>query len=540
MGTPWEDVRSHCRDARWGDAVRLLDVLDVDDAEPADLDLLAGASYLTGRVDLAFDLWTRAHRRAADRGDLADAARLGVRQAMAHGFRGDIPRARGWVDRSARLLAGEPHDEVIDGRLTYAGGYCDLFERGDVPGAHARFVAAGEIADRRGDEGLAALARIAEGRMLVYLGDVQAGVGLLDEAMVSVEAGVLDPIATGDAYCTVIDACHELFDVARCQTWTDALTRWCDRQQELVTYRGHCFVHRAELSLFHGRWDDALAQAREAVERLADPVQPGILGAAHYLEGEVHRMRGELDAADAAYRRANASGFAPQPGFARLRVAQGDPEAADALIRRVLEEARNPVRRAGLLPALAEIVRLVGDDDTAAAAVEELRGLAVELGSDALLAAAEHEDAVRALAEGRAGDALGLGRDALARWRDLDAPWDAARTRLVLAEGCERLGDLDGAAMERDAAAEVMARLGAVPSQVDPPGRAPDELPAGLTARECEVLRVLARGRTNRAIGEELFIAEKTVASHVSHIFTKLGVTSRSAATAWAFEHDQN
>ena len=334
----------------------------------------------------------------------------------------------------------------------------------------------------------------------------------------------------------MIDACAELFDLGRCRAWTESFARWCDTQQELVLYRGHCFLHRAEMLGLLGAWPEALAEARHACDRLAAPVNPAPLGGACMIEGDLLRLAGDLEGAEAAYQRANELGRDPQPGLALLRLAQGRLDVADAMIRRVLGETADPMSRARLLGPYVEI--FLAADDTAAArvAADELRGIATELGTPLLRAHAARATGAVLLAEDNCKAALTELRRAFNEYHALGVRYEAARTRLLIADACEALGDHDAAHMESSSARAALESLGATTPSTTATEAEP--LPDGLTQRELEVLVLLAQGKTNRTIATELFISEKTVASHVSHIFTKLGVTSRSAATAYAYDHD--
>ena len=321
--TATEDARAACDSSRWGDAWRLLSEVDLDALDVDDLDRRATAAFLTGRHADAFAAWTRAYQRCLDEGSVHRAASFGARIAEALGFMGDLARCRGWVDRGTDLLGQAGIDCVEQGYLEHGLGMMRLFEAGDIAGAHAHFVQAGKIAAQYAHRELATLAHIAEGRMLIYLGDLAEGMALLDGAMVSIEAGDLSPLATGDAYCTVIDACSELYDLERCRSWTDSFTRWCATQQELVLYRGHCFLHTAEVLGHLGRWPEALDQARHALRAPGRTRPPhgaggGIGGrgrppAAH---GRPRRRRGLLHARQRARARPAAGPRAP-PGRAR-------------------------------------------------------------------------------------------------------------------------------------------------------------------------------------------------------------------------------
>jgi DNA-binding CsgD family transcriptional regulator len=295
-------------------------------------------------------------------------------------------------------------------------------------------------------------------------------------------------------------------------------------------------LHRAEVLGLGGAWTDALFEAHHACDRLADPANPAALGGAWALEGDLLRLVGDFDGADVAYKRAHELGREPQPGLALLRFAEGRVDAADAMIRRVLDESEDPMTRARVLGPYVEIVLASGDTPAARAATDELRALGSYLGSRYLRAHGALARGSVFLAENNPSAALIELRSAFQEFHTLGVPYEAARTRLLLGAACAAVGDRDAAEMEVNAGRAVMESLGATAPGSVAPARAPS-LPDGLTPRELEVLVLLAQGKTNRVIAQDLFISEKTVASHVSHIFTKLAVTSRSAATAYAYEH---
>ena len=285
-----------------------------------------------------------------------------------------------------------------------------------------------------------------------------------------------------------------------------------------------------------GAWPEALTEARHACDRLATPINPAPLGGACMIEGDVLRLAGDLERAEAAYQRANELGRDPQPGLALLRLAQGRVDVAHAMVRRVLGETADPMSRARLLGPSVEIFLAAGDIAAAQVAADELRGIAAELRTPLLRAHAARATGAALVADDNCKAALIELRKAFNEYHALGVPYEAARTRLLIADACEALGDHDAAEMESSSARAALESLGATTPSTT--ATEVESLPDGLTQRELEVLVLLAQGKTNRMIATELFISEKTVASHVSHIFTKLGVASRSAATAYAYDHD--
>jgi ATP/maltotriose-dependent transcriptional regulator MalT len=411
---------------------------------------------------------------------------------------------------------------------------------GDAASARPGFAGALAIGERFGERDLMALGRLGLGRSLLALGSMPDGITLLDEAMVSVTAGEVSPIVAGIVYCAVIEACHALLDLRRAREWTEALSRWCDSQPDLVPFRGQCLTHRAEVMKLRGAWPDALIEVERACARLLEPPPQAAVADALYDKAELHRLRGDFTAAEDAFREASQWGRDPQPGLAQLRLAQGDLAAAEAAIRRVVSEIQDRGERARLLAAFIDIMLAAEDVAASRLAAEELAEIAADVGAPFLDATSAYATGAVALADGDAQAAIGALRHAWTVWCELDTPYEAAQARVLIGLACRELGDDDTATMELDLARRVFLQLGAAPdlARLDALStrRVPDAA-GGLTGREVEVLELIATGKTNRQVAEALFISEKTVARHVSNIFTKLAVSSRSAATAYAYRH---
>jgi len=530
---------AHSRQA-WADACDAFLALDaVSPLAIEDLERLGEAADLLGRGDEAIRVLQRAYQAHVGAGQIGAAVRCAFWLWHALMFKTEFAAAGGWVVRAGRLTETRPE--------CAQRGYLLIPEaerrhgEGDNAAAFATAGRAAELGARCQDRDLVTVATHIQARALIKQGRVEEGLALLDEAMLGITAGETSPRVTGWIYCSTISTCHELHEVRRAREWTTALNAWCDALPQLSgAFSGICRIHRSQLLQLGGAWPDAVREAQVACEHLTQGYGELVAGAAFYQLGEIHRLRGEAADADEAYRRASQYGWQTQPGLALLRLAQGKVDASVAAIRRALGESTDTLARSQLLPAYVEVMLVTGDVAAAREGATELAGIAEEYHTPALHARAAHARGDVHLAEDSPEAALPALRHAWQLWHDLDAPYDAARTRVLVGQACRALHDEDTAAMELDAARQVFRQLGAVPdlTRVDALTRKhPVGDASGLSPREVEVLRLVAAGKTNHAIAAELFLSEKTVHRHLSNIFTKLGVGSRTAAAAYAFEH---
>jgi DNA-binding CsgD family transcriptional regulator len=499
--------------------------------DAADAERLAVAAYLVGDEARCDQGWESAYRAALDAGRPDEAARLACWLALVLALRGQHGMAGGWFGRAGELVA-DVGDCAAAG-LLHVPALLGALGAGDGAAARDHAIQAIELGTRFGDADLRTLGVLGHGQALVALGDAAGGTARLDEAMVAVATGEVGPVVTGIVYCAAIIEFLGLHDLARATEWTAVLGAWCDAQADLVPYRGQCLVHRSQIHQAAGRWPDAVAAVADACRQLTDPPHPA-LGMAHYQQGELHRLRGELDAAEVDYRLASRHGHHPMPGLALLQLARGDATGAATTIGGALREEATPATRPALLAAAVDILGAVGDVAGGRAAADELGAIASASSSPLLAAVAAHAHGTVLVAEGDVARALTVLRDAAHRWRALQLPYEGARTAAVLGAAYDALGDRTAAALELDNARAALAALGAVPDLARLDGSAPDD---GLSAREHEVLVHLAAGKSNREIADALVISAHTVGRHVEHIFTKLGVSSRAAATAYAYEH---
>lgn len=528
--------------ADWVSAYHALRVRAVEDLSGPELERLAVSSYLIGDDALSVAMWEAAHRRYSEANDFADAALCSFWLAFSLMMRGQTAQAGAWLGRAESMASSSARCR--------AGGYVLVpallraLDAGEPERARELAAEAAAVARTFSDPDLAAFARLGDGQALMALGRAQSATVQFDAVMLSVSAGEVGPVVAGVVYCAVILEFMQSFDLGRAAEWTEALRCWCEEQPDLVPYRGQCLVHRSQLLQASGDWGSAYATAVAACDRLTEPPHPA-LGMARYQEAELHRLRGAFGEAADAYAQASAHGQDPMPGLALLELARGDVDVAAAGIRRAMKSATTGPRRPGLLAAAVDILREAGDIDGVRRASDELGAIADASPSEALRAMADEALGATLLSEGDAAGGLGLLRSAHTTWTNLQMPLETARTSVLLGLGCLSLGDRASAALEFANAASLFAFLGAEPdlerlrvlrrrAEGPPPDTGSE---SDLTAREVEVLAHVAAGQTNREIATALTISRHTVGRHLENVFAKLGVNSRAAATAFAYEH---
>ena len=498
-------------------------------------DLLADALWWLGRLDECIGQREAAYQAFDKIGEHRRAGQCAVWLYEHHGMRGHPAIAGGWLQRARRALDDDSdcteHGALILREAEMAHGHGQL----DDAAVLAR--RAVELGRRLGSIDLEAEALQTLGRVVIDQGNPNDGLAYLDEAMLFAIEGRLSSYATGKVYCSLISACEALGDLRRAAEWTDATARWASRHTFAI-FPGICRVHRASALVWRGALADAEREATQACAELIDIHVPNA-GAAFAEVGDIRRRLGDLDGAEEAFARAEQLVGTTCAGIALLRLAQGRVDAARAVISRCVDEQTwNRLARARLLPPQTQIAIAAGDLQAAEASVTELEAIAADFDSAALQAAALAARGRLQLATHEHSAACVSLRGALDRWHELDVPYEIATTRTLLGLALRESGDEEAAAASFAAAETLFDHIGArldARQTRDLTGQ--PSLPAGLTQREAEVLRLIAAGHTNKEIAADLFLSEKTVSRHLSNIFTKINVTSRSAATAYAFEN---
>lgn len=443
----------------WREAFELLtEAADEAVLAPEDLEALGEAGWWVARVDVSIEAREKAFETYLNQGNRRRAAMVALAVAKDHFGKGAAAVGSAWVKRAERVLDEEP-DCVERGWLTRMHGVMEFEGTRDFAAALDRAREALAIATAFQDKDLMAISIHDEGRALVAMGQVDEGWRLIDEATAAAVSGELTPYATGVVYCNTITACKQISDFRRAGEWSDAAKRWCERQS-IAGFPGMCRVYRAGIMLVRGSWAEAQREARAACEEL-EGFNVSYAAEAHYELGEIRLRLGDLAAAEEAFKQAHRWGRDPQPGLAELRLKEGNAGAALSSLRRALEDITADVDRAHLLPTLVEVALAAGSVDEAAAAADELGVISDRFGTDVLRAEGlrargrlhlhreQWQDAVRAL------------RSSWRLWLAADAPYEAARTRVLIGRALRACGDEEDARLEMDAAAASFEDLGA-------------------------------------------------------------------------------
>ena len=550
------------KQSRWAEACDEFAAADLlEPLAAADLEALAETAQVSGRGEEAIRALRRAYDARLEEGEIDRAVTSAFWLWQALVINQEFARANGWLAQVRSLVAErlEPEAPAVEGlgaenRAGHSGRAAPISEMGWFLVADAYSLIAGGNYDaaalllarvvggasRHQQTDLVAFASTIWGRTLIKSGQLREGLSRLDEAMLPVVDRATSPRATSMLYCSAIATCHEAHEFSRAREWTLALSDWLDSIPQLSgPYCGDCRIYRSFLMRLRGSWREALDEVAAVCEDLSDGFGQRIAGHAFYELGETHRLLGNPEAEE-AYRRAGQCGAQTQPGLAMLRLAQDDVDASVVGIRRALSETLGTLERLGLLSASVTIMLAAGDVDAARAAVGEMTLIAEVYDTPAVQSEVAAAKGALALNEDDAATALPLLREAARWWREIEAPYPVATLSALIALACRSLGDEEAARLELESARAIFARLGARPDlrRVETLLRPAEPVGAhGLTPREIEVLRLVAAGKTNHAIASELFLSERTVHRHVTNIFDKLGVRSRTAAASYAIQH---
>jgi DNA-binding NarL/FixJ family response regulator len=515
----------------WDSAHRDFDrARSLGDLQTEDLDRFGSTLWWVGEVSASLSVSEEVYHRYEDEGAPLAAAMKALNLGLLWFIRGDLVISSGWANRARRLLRDLP-DSVEHGYLLYLDAAADLDFSNLQPTREAA-ARLDELGRRLHAAQLTSFSLVLSGLADIRDGATSSGFAQLDEAMLPVLAGQLPPEWAGDIYCTVIHACYALADLPRMRAWTQATEQWCHQFRGEVVYSGICRIHRLQLLCAEGRWD----QAEEAIERSGAELigrNNWVAGEAFYQLGEIRRLRGDDAGARAAYGQSRSLGTDPQPGESLLLHAEGKSEDAWAALCAALA-GRDRLAGAGLLGAGVELALALERTDEAEHLCSELESTATAFGTPGFRAWAAHARALMLLARARHAEALPVLRRAAAEYRALGARRETALIHELMARAHRGLDAGGAAAADLAQALAVYRGLGALPDVRRLGG---GQLPGGLTGREADVLALVADGASNRAVAEALFISQKTVSRHLANIFAKIGVSSRTAAAAWAHEH---
>jgi DNA-binding CsgD family transcriptional regulator/tetratricopeptide (TPR) repeat protein len=522
------------RQSRWAEACEEFEAADrLEPLAVHDLEAFAEAAQVLGRGDEAARLLRRAYDAHVEANDIESAVTSAFWLWQLLIINAEFARANGWVAQ-VRRLTQQDHDWFL---ITDA---YSLIGAAEYEAAAQLLARAAQDASHRRQVDLVAFATTIWGRALIKSGRLKEGLSRLDEAMLPVIDGDASPRARTMMYCAAIATCHEVREFARAREWTLALGVWLESLSGLRgAYFGNCRIYRSYLMRLRGSWREAVNEVAVVCDDLSGGYGELVASHAFYQLGEMHRLLGNPEAEE-AYRRAAQYGAPTQPGLALLRLAQDDIDTALVGIRRALAETKGQLERLDLLAACVTIALAARDLDVARSAVTEIALIAEVYDTAAVQAELVGAGGAVALAEGDAATALPLLRSAAQSWREMDAPYAVATLSVLIGMGCRSMGDEEAAQLEFGSARGTFARLGARPDlrRVETLLKPPQPVGShGLSAREIEVLRLIAAGKTNHAIATELFLSERTVHRHVTNIFDKLGVRSRTAAASYGIQH---
>ncbi len=445
----------------------------------ADLPALADAAYGSGRLDVTIETWERTYAGLLAAGEISAAAGAAVRLAMHLLFDTALMApVRGWLTRAEHLL-DEEGTTTAHAWLAVVRTYERMLS-GDRTSAQAWARQAIEVGSRC-DPAAAAIGRVAAARLLILDGEVERGLGLLEEAGMAATSGDLDPLSTGVVYCELVCALQGLAQYDLAEQWTEAMERW-SHTNAIGSLHGRCRVHRAEILRLRGRCHEAEAEALQACEELR-PYLRRELGWPISELGRIRLRTGDISGAEEAFLAAHRAGWDAQPGLAQVQLARGDIAAAAASIRDALERPTSVpskelppatgLQRAPLLAVQVEIAVADGDVDAAQAAADELAAIATRFQSKALAASAAHGRGCVQLALGDSRQAERLFSEAAGLWNEVGAPYETALSRIGLGDACRASGNEHRAELEQGAARSIIDEIRtATAAQALPPSGA--------------------------------------------------------------------
>jgi DNA-binding NarL/FixJ family response regulator len=468
----------------------------------------------------------RLHRRADDR---RGAARVALHLCLAEFyFHDDMAVGLGWVERADRLLEGVELG-AEHGWLALLRGHLALQVDRDPARARAHAAQARKLGRDSGVVDIEMMALALEGLTLVCQGRVDEGMRCLDEATAATVAGELaDLDAISSCCCYLIDACKRVRDFERAAQWCEHVKGFCEQWSDRLTFAA-CRAHYADILIWRGEWTQAEAELRSSLGPLAD-IHPNRIADGMVRLAELRRRQGMLEEAGRLLEAADGHFLAPLVR-ATLALDRGDAPAAAHEAQRALRRlpAEGLTDRAPALEVLVRARLATGERQAAQEAGDELRAIASSARTAASAAAASFADGLIAVADGAWESARPALEDAVDLYARAGGRWEAAQARRELARTLRALGHHEAAEREARAADDALRTLGARPAAVDAAAA-----PAGLTARELEVLRFVARGRSNQEIAAELVLSVRTVERHIANIYDKIGASGRAARAAAA------